>query len=185
MKKTIFVLSIALAALSSQAAYLNWQVGDLGTDYAGYTISSASVKAKDADGNVVDLRSYYLDAEESGWGAFTEVTSDTVPNSLTQYVADLGTYAAPGYSYYVELTNADGEKLYSTPIAYSTDQNSDYVKYTQSATTTAELKTPDTVNVWHNSGSAGYSPVPEPTSAILMLFGAAMLGLKRKNRSRA
>ncbi len=182
MKKAIFVLPIVLIALSSDAAYLNWQVGSLGEDYSGYNISAASVKAKDSDGNVYDVTSYYAASDDSGWGTYTQLQG--APNALTQYVADLGAYATEGYSYYVELTTDQGT-LYSDEIEWSNDSNSDYVKYTQAATTTAQLTTPEAVNVWHSGGTDGYSPVPEPTSAILMLFGAAVLGLKRKNRSRA
>ena len=183
MKKLLFVLSAVLAAFTSQAAYLFWQVGDLGD----VTADSGSLVAKDGSGVEYHLTSYYLaENPDTGESVWTEVSSDVnTANSATQFAADLGDNIGEGYTYYVEMKNGSTPVAWSDSIAYSEDSGSEFVKYTDNATSTASLSPAATANIWHSSGSAGYSPVPEPTSAILMLFGAAMLGLKRKNRSRA
>ncbi|MBR4476719.1 MAG: PEP-CTERM sorting domain-containing protein [Kiritimatiellae bacterium] len=48
----------------------------------------------------------------------------------------------------------------------------------ESYISTGTLSGVPTAQIWHG----GTVSVPEPTSAMLMLFGAAFLGLKRKNR---
>ena len=179
MKKVILGLSIAIASLSSHAAYLYWQVGDVGSTE---DVAKGIVWAQQGDGTPIQLTSYYLAADESGNAVWT-VATDGAQSSLTTYAADIGDKGPDsGYSYWVELSNSSGEVVAkSSTIA---DSSSDFASYTSGASSTATLPAAAAANVWHGGGEGGggYTPVPEPTSAILVLFGAAMLGLKRKQR---
>ena len=96
------------------------------------------------------------------------------------YAADISNHDS-GYSYYIELVNSNNEVI-GKSITPLTSSSPNYASYVNNGTTTANLTNIPTVNLnaWHGGS---FRAVPEPTSAILMLFGAAMLGLKRKNRS--
>ena len=181
MKKALFSLFVLMAAFSSQAAYLYWQVGNLtGID----DVTSGYAKATNGTGEPVTLTSYYLYQDEAGnleWKPYTDDANITV-SSETQFAAfiDESSNVGDGWSYYVELANDTETVARSTSIEYGSD---DYLAYTSAASSSAELPDAQSAETWHASGASGYTPVPEPTSAILMMFGMAFLGLKRKNRS--
>ena len=182
MKKALFILSIAIASLSSQAAYLYWQVGDV--EGLEDEVTGGALIAKDAAGNTYDVTSYFLyadpDTGETSWMAVDDTTVKT-QSGITQYAADISDYASSGYSYYVELSNESGATVArSDSIGYGTYE---YTSYTSAAESTTVLPSAASASIWHASGTGGYTPVPEPTSGLMLLLGAAMLGLKRKNRS--
>lgn len=182
MKKALFSLFVLIAAFSSQAAYLYWQVGDLsGIDS---DVTSGSVKATNGSGDPVTLTSYYLYQNGDGLLEWKVYTGNETVSSETQFAAYIDETQYGGssdWSYYVELANATETVARSSSIKYGSD---DYNAYTSAASSSTDLPDVANADTWH-AGSGGYTPVPEPTSGLLMLFGAAMLGLKRKNRSRA
>lgn len=174
MKKILLMAIVGVLAHASNAAYLYWQVSsdDLAgasaatSWYTGGSVNAARIY--DASGNWQST--IYLNGADIG---------DTagVPTS-TPYAIDVGTVTdGSSYSYYVELGNYANSAF--TAVARSATTP---VKYSSSGNTsiTTSLSDMTRVTPWH---AGSYSAVPEPTSAILMLFGAAMLGLKRKNRS--
>ena len=171
MKKLFIVLSVSLASLFANAAYLYWQVNP--EDYAGMDGANQVTGARLVS-DPGSVNSYY----PSSSGDWTQLSGNGVLGA--QYAADI-TSAGSSYSYYIELVNSSGDVIgkSSAPL---TSSSADYASYVNNGTTTADLANIPTVNLsaWHGGS---YSAVPEPTSAILMLFGAAMLGLKRKNRS--
>ena len=175
MKKVYILAATLLAVVSANASYLYWQVNEdsnvSGLD-TGVTYNSARVSVNDdSTGNIV-------------WSsAATDVNTESLSYPISAVntidVSAFSNYNS-GYSYYIELGNYDSVGGAFTGTAISTAQTyqalaGSYIH------TTANLSASDLVStqIWHG----GTYSVPEPTSAILMLFGAAMLGLKRKNRS--
>jgi hypothetical protein len=177
MKKILVSSVIAFCAMASQASYLAWQVGSgITADADGssepLSYNNANIYAvNDSSGEKTPLTSYL----QNGTVAGTDIAA---PMSAPLY-ADISGYSGDGYSYYIELSNYSqgGNNSYVastvTPVSYTELTGS----MTTSLPTAGSLAN---ISVWHGGS---YTAAPEPTSAILMLFGAAMLGLKRKNRS--
>lgn len=175
MKKILLMAIVGVLAHASNAAYLYWQVSSDDITAASdatswYTTGGGSVNAAriyDASGNLKST--IYLNGASIGDTA-------AVPTS-TPYAIDVGSSTDAGYSYYVELGNYASSTF--TAVARSATET---IHYTESGSTPITTTLQDVARVapWH---AGSYRAVPEPTSAILMLFGAAMLGLKRKNRS--
>ena len=177
MKKYIIAFCVGFVATAVNASYLYWQVDE--SNYSGlenYAEVAGARVAYNGSSSSGTLTSWYTAMNESsGESEWTQSAGSGVIGQL--YAADVSTYAGSGYSYYIELVNNAGNV-----VARSTNalvwNSSDYTTYTQNAATTAELPTSN-IEIWHGSP---YTAVPEPTSAILMMFGMAFLGLKRKNR---
>lgn len=179
MKKLLIVLSVSLASVFANAAYLYWQVDS--ADYVGMAGANEVAGARLVNGDSGStVTSYYLSYNDTTAEA-TWTASNEKGSLGTLYAANIGDNTGADYSYYIELVNSTGDVLgrSATPLVGGSD---DFVTYTSTGTTTSDLTHVPTANfsAWHGSP---YRAVPEPTSAILMLFGAAMLGLKRKNRS--
>ena len=172
MKRLLMIASAVLMSHVANAAYLYWQVDDSDVisynQYApdGYTLGAgayAMLKSSngttigntyDADGAVVDNKA-----------------------SINQsYYTDIGNGAA--FSYYVELYNSDNY-LIAKSLAIARG-DSDWTDAYSENLRTSDLSNIPTISVWH---AGGFTAVPEPTSGLMLLLGAAMLGLRRKNRS--
>ena len=175
MKKLFLTLGIVLAATLANASILYWQLDT--SDYTGDDAAYAVLNTTSGQSGTV----YGLRKNASGEFEAVEVTE--LQSGATYYIdtEDWGgdEYFSSDYSYYVELYNSAGN-----PIEYTGYQvkGDDFIQYADTGGTTdlGDID-PASVAVFH-SGS-NMTVVPEPTSAILMLFGAALLGLKRKNRS--
>lgn len=174
MKKILLMAIVGVLAHASNAAYLYWQVSsdDLSgasaatSWYTGGSVNAARIY--DASGNW--QKTIYLNGESIGDTAGVPTT--------TPYAIEIGTVTdGSSYSYYVELGNYASSIF--TAVARSATET---IQYNASGSTPITTTLQDVARVapWH---AGSYRAVPEPTSAILMLFGAAMLGLKRKNRS--
>lgn len=179
--KKILILSIALfcASLSANAAYLYWQVDDYSEP--GATWNAVSMYVYDKVNQTVlytepgKLTIYY---EDDG------VPSSTVVGASAgdKFYTDVTDYTDTSkYSYYVEYYNYNGTEASVLPSSKTKVAGgiiSDATPYDSVGSLTdlpgSSWATPAT-----------YTAVPEPTSGLMLLFGAAMLGLKRKNRSRA
>ena len=174
MKKILLMAIVGVLAHASNAAYLYWQVSseDIANAYDATSWYNGNVNAAqiyDANGNLQDT--IYLNGEEI-------VGSTAGVPTTPPYAIEIGTVTdGSSYSYYVELGNYASSAF--TPVARSATGT---IQYSSSGYTsiTTSLSDMTRVTPWH---AGSYRAVPEPTSAILMLFGAAMLGLKRKNRS--
>lgn len=170
MKKIVFGLIAALTVSGAQASYLAWQVGanEFGTSY-----DNANIYATDGVSTHL-LGSYWASSDPASDAAETDIAT---PMQAVAF-ADLKSYGTSSYSYYIELSNysQSGNEFVavsSPSVTYTDLMNEGSIIATLPSGTLANIQ------VWHPTT---YS-VPEPTSALLMLFGAAMLGLKRKNRS--
>ncbi len=161
MKKLIVVLGIAFAAISSQAAYLFWQVDDTytvgNTTYtAGSQYNAARLWGNSGSGNVL---LDYIGAPGSN-NAKLDVESFT--------------YNAEGAKYWVELVNYD-----SANDQANTVKTFDQFNYSQlsGAISTGALSVANMTALWNG---AQVMATPEPTSGLMVLLGMALLGLKRK-----
>ncbi len=171
MKKILLSSAIVLCAIASQASYLAWQVNSDDVADKSLVYNRASIYAINGNGRTL------LDS--------VDYRGVDVGNSIgapmdTPMFAVLGDdKIGDGYSYYIELSNytESGKSSFVAGMATPTPYKN------LSGNITSELPSSGNianVTAWHGGP---YTAAPEPTSAILMLFGAAMLGLKRKNRS--
>lgn len=168
MKKLFMAAVIGFIACSTQAAYLYWQVNTDDFKDAGIEADYARVVAVDGGGNetVLDMADKVTGETKTG-SSLTAVNLGTAVINLAQ-LADPGSY-----SFFIELVN------YSTSfdVVGKTTTNVAYADLVQRQF----IDVGDTMmipqaNVWHGTT---YS-VPEPTSAMLVMFGLGILALKRK-----
>ncbi len=175
MKRTIVCATVVLAAVAANASYLYWQVDDKTVQAYNQSVPSAY----QANGGAYAVLKSSENPLESytTYGAEGQVTGNKAPIG-SAYYSDLGDNGA-SYSYFVELYNSSGN-LIARSQSINSSSGDDRTSGYAASLRTSDLKSIPSVNIWHASN---FRAVPEPTSAILMLFGAAMLGLKRKNRS--
>lgn len=178
MKKLFLTLSVFAVSYMANAAYLYWQLDDTGVDetYTGVQISAKNGEA--SAGTVQIYGSVWSD--EAGDYVIGAIDSSQVQAGTT-YLIDESSINS-GYSYYIELVNSDtGKTVNDGATAIS---GSDFASWASSATVSSDLTdlAGGEIAVWHAS-TGGMSVIPEPTSGLMLLLGAAMLGLKRKNRS--
>jgi len=197
MKKVLFTLAAIAAAASVHASYLYWQIDGsepaltgegltAGVDYTGVRIFASN--------NNGDTKTYlnlgYADFDSDSFQPLGYAVSAPVGGML---LADVSDFSSGGYSFYVELINGDVSNWSGVDkvnvSAYQTSSfagqlvssgNSDPITYTglESKGFIGTDLSPVSMAVWHGGGS--YSPVPEPTSAMLVLIGLAGLALKRR-----
>ena len=178
MNKILLMLGVLLAATMANAAYLYWQVdsSDYGDNVTGanvyYSIDGGQTKTK--------LTTYGLDEDSGNLVAIDNPEADIL------YAIDMSDSDTwnNSYSYYIEVVNSTPSGPTSTYSEGITGGDL-LQRYTEAGGTTTASGLGDVASAnvvaWHG----GTQIVPEPTSGLLMLFGAAMLGLRRKNRSRA
>ena len=166
MKKVILTVATIASAFVSSASILYWQVNETDvSDFSGQYDTLRIVGTNDGLATTTIQDAYYV--TQSG------LTSTKTASTETEYYTNL----TEGFTYYIELMNSSAVVARSAGLAYN-----DSGTYIQTGTITSDLSsipTVSTVSFWHGSP---YTAVPEPTSAMLMLCGAAFLGLKRKNR---
>ena len=178
--KKITVASFALVcACVANAAYLNWQVDsassgltyDTSADkyyFNGNEVTGAKVVAQaDNGGARYDLTT---ESAVSGNTLSNPVGIATAVGSESLY-ANLSTYTE-GYSYYIELMSDNTTIAVSQGLTYS--DNLAVISQTLGGDA---VSGGSQLARW--SGGSAYA-VPEPTGALLVLIGAAMLGLKRR-----
>ena len=185
MKKLIVMLSIAGAAFMSHAAAVYWTCTNvyagndsdtvsgiayfLTTDMLAYEDAQA-LQGKGASAITAALGSAY--SYQGSAGAFGVGSSAAVAN------ATLGLSDATTYQAYLMIFDTaevtDSSKFYLTDVKSLT---------TMGGTSTSQVKwgtqktaTQSSAN-WSSAGA-----IPEPTSALLLLMGGAMLALRRKQK---
>ena len=108
-----------------------------------------------------------------GVGKFADVT-EGIAGPIWADVAD---YKDPAWSFMIELGNLDdsGDEDVWTPMAYSERATyEELARFIQRGETSDPPFTP-----W----TGGSYTVPEPTSGLLMLFGGALLALRRQRQA--
>ena len=178
--KLLTLLTSVLATLALNAGIMYWQLpanlyegtGDSATKIDSSTYAYAAILKADASGTpgqyVGTVQNQYVGAQS------TSATSLDMVNlsDLGKLGVDLGSDYS-GASYFVELYNASGDVAYQSSLISGSDLAA-YVDNVSSFNADWKL---------HNTFTApatGYTAAPEPTSGLLMLLGAALLGLRRR-----
>lgn len=167
MKKLLVIFAVAFAAMSSQAAYLYWQVMQNDNISAVETVMGSTW-------STAKLIAYDSSAKTS-----TSLSSATrrTTGTIEKYYYNIADFSDSKYSFYIELVNSTG-----TAIARS--NASSWQSYTQLES--EKMIVTDELEVTHATWNGGtYTATPEPTSALLMMLGFAGLALRRKQRSQA
>ena len=200
MKKIIFAMAVVAAAASTHASYLYWQIGSddiaAANTASGQTVQGVRIYAlNNTTGEQTFLKLGYADSGTDSFkyvdgtdgGANSYAVSAPVGGPL---LADVTSFASGDYSFYVELINNDVaawksnlSSAYGTAdfagqlVSSGTDDPITYTGLSDKGFIGNDLS-PVSMAVWH--GGAAYSSVPEPTSAMLVLFGLAGLALRRR-----
>ena len=175
-KLIALVCAVALAsAVSAQVLY--WQVNptvNIGGDTSalGSTWNYAALYAV-KDGTSEQLDSYMFNSDGTTVQS-TYVGKDYMGGEYPAY-ADFGGTDYAGYSFFIELVNkVDGSG--ATSIARSGSVS--YDKLGAALASSAEFNAQ-----WSSINALGsgltFTALPEPTSGLMLLVGAAMLGLRR------
>jgi len=177
MKKILVMLALAAGVFSAQASYLYWQLTGDESVPEGVEFTHAIVWATKGEfGSPTDTKGTAL---TSGVVLGSEVESvGTIVENWDapgqSYVIDVSTYSTEGYSFYIELKNYDSATaVYKTVGFLQGDTYANMV--THSYIDTGLSLTP--AAVWHGGT---YAATPEPTSAMMILFGLAGLALRRR-----
>ena len=153
MRRSLLTVLVMAFALVARADYLWWTVEE--SDYSG------TVKG--------DVSDYFLYAQDTA-GQATLIDALSANSGGTPKSIDLTAYAS-GYSFYIELVNYESSAY--TPVGQGTTAS--YVEL--AAHIASSLTEIPKVTVWHGGP---YHAVPEPTSAMLVMLGLALAGLKRR-----
>lgn len=191
MKRMFLMLAFLVGASTASASYLYWQLdtADLGSDIDVDNYKGVRVVCKDTSSgettycevysvvvNPVDGTASYIDTGYTDAyvldGSDPKMGEKGTAKGLTVMVDD-GT----SYSFMIELINYDEYDNYKDTYAQSQWETYDNLYNKGYVDTALTPVTP--LNVWHASG---FAVVPEPTSAMLMMVGLALVGLKRRNR---
>jgi len=157
MKKLFVLVALMVSAVSSQAAYLWWQIEnptvEEGKSWATANIYARNIKTGDKGDSLGTLDNIGGGYSALDWAGVTDKGAD--------------------YGYYIELMSSDNKLVGYT----SNSSEMTYTALVNQGMITASLDVVPTA-VWHG----GTISAPEPTSAMLMLLGVAGLSLRRKQR---
>lgn len=178
MKKLIVVLAAVALAAMSQAASVSWTVSNI---YKGNTTD----KALTTDGYMVYLvndatysRTDALSALEAGTldvSGKATVSSGLTADGKVNKTVDLGALADGSYTFYNVIVG-DGNALISGTVTATITSVGD----SQIQSFNAKTLSQNSAN-WKPAGG-GSGDIPEPTSGLLLLVGAGMLALRRKQK---
>lgn len=177
MRKLLIGFAAILASQFASAAYLYWQIDS--SDYDTVLPDAASVNAariyQSTDGGTSysQVNNIYFNATDIG---NTAGINPSAPYAIE--IADANMNSAQ-YMYYIELGNYAAASSAWTSYGWTGSYPQSASALYSSGYITSTLEGLAELKIWHG----GTVSVPEPTSAMLMLIGAAFLGLKRKNRS--
>ena len=193
MKKTLLLTMVLALAFSAKASYLIWQVNSSDASSIDgwnaaivYEVSGATSESITAwNGNKIDPMSganavgdnHLVTGTTLGSNIGSPVATMPAGVSVAADITDIS--GGNGYAYYIELVNYDFSANTINRVYARSDAQS-YTSLSGSITDSLSITTIANVTPWHGGN---YSAVPEPTSGLMLLLGAAMLGLRRKNRS--
>ena len=170
MKKIIIALAAIALAGATQAATFSWKLST-GSTYASMKVYAIAGTTSDAV--LAAFSSTTADNWTSAVSGITPVTSGSGSRGAAAGTIDGVADGGKLVFAIIDSSIADGNKYYVT-TAYTIP---DGATYTPPASGTA---TTFAVNLAGSGTFTATSPVPEPTSGILMLLGMAGLALRRR-----
>ena len=192
MKKLLFMLAAVVAAVSAQAAYVDWQYSvseakSGGTDWTSghtaYFLTAAAwdgiksdVTAAALSGAALDSSTFYLGASNKSSNFYSTGAGGSA--GVRQVEADTG-------NYYVILATADGYNVALNNVAITaySDPSGAGTGLTPGVTIPADKDNAIAgtgISYTPMSSGGGGGGVPEPTSGLLLALGGAMLALRRR-----
>ncbi|MCQ2391808.1 MAG: PEP-CTERM sorting domain-containing protein [Kiritimatiellae bacterium] len=164
MRKLLMLMVVALLGLASYGEVMYWQVGSSGTNVADDKWTMAQIHVT---GGATDT---YLNIwTNDGW-----VEAGALDKSAGGAYFDLTGFTSsdPAYSFVLELVN-DEYEVQGTSTAFSYAQ-----LQSQTGVVQASIDSIGPLN--YVSWNAGFVDIPEPTSGLMLLLGASLLALRRK-----
>jgi len=178
MKKLLTLAAVVMTAAITHAAAVGWTL--MGTSaYSGGTYDLFVIGLNGVTG-VDQITAMVAAATDVSSYAFANGTVAAAASSAATSSGKSITYSGSGtdtYSAFAVLWNSEGtEASYTSTasISLANDSNAKTFLFGNQATNLSNNK----FSV--GGGSGGGEPVPEPTSGLLMLIGAAGLALRRK-----
>lgn len=182
MKKLIVVLAITVSAAVAQAAAVQWTVTNIYKD--------STNKATTTDGFMVYLinDADYSQATAAAALAAGTLTADTISGKavassgltadgkVSKAGTDVGNLADGTYKFYNVIVG-DGNAVVGDTVTASIVS----VGTPSLGSFNAKTLTTNASN-WKSVTGGGSGDIPEPTSALLLLMGGAMLALRRKQK---
>jgi len=187
MRKMMIVLAAIAMASATHAAVVKWSTGAVklpgtttnmsGSNTALYFYAEnvadpwGSKTTSSGEGDAVT----YTVAASSGLSGTAYKTGNATITPSTTYVKDDTAYAAVIITY-----DANNDGKIGVGDYYMTGTGS--YKLEAEANTTKALTMGSWTQITASSGGGGDSGAPEPTSGLLLLVGAGILGLRRKQK---
>lgn len=168
MKKLFLAVVLTLVGVTVNAEAMYWQVGSWSynnVEESGGEWTMARIQVVNSDGTSLTPEAYLV---------MSDTTDTLLDKDATGAWFDLSNgdynYASAAYSFVLELVNDDLQ-------VQGTSARVNYSDIPASAKVTSF----DTVaGSSYTSWNAGSVTIPEPTSGLLMLLGASLLALRRR-----
>ena len=160
--KSLVAGTLLLAGASASAGTLYWQV----TSDTGATFDEAWIVAE----NKSNGEKNYIEGVGSDGQS---------PSSTALMQTDLNGYESDAYLFYVEMSNYNSANDEYSPVA--TGYKYSYDELVSSGYVAASPLDINKVTAAASAANFG-SPIPEPSSGLLLLIGGAMLALRRRRQ---
>lgn len=173
MRSILLAMAVmgAFAASAVEESYLYWMIDTTDGTAGQFTYDTVQIRAFetaagiDSEGTALTL--YYGNGNAAG----EYVGAGAATSGLSLY-AGLASTSGSSFSYVVELFN-DGAKVgRSGPLAFSDAMAKSYI-----STVSSYGGGVPAMGTW---SAGGFTAVPEPNSALLLILGCAALGLRRR-----
>ena len=178
MKKIILLAAVALSAMFASAASMDWKVVTGVTDLKVYIVSAL---ADDGFTSEADISNYLFGTEGNTATTKSNGRGSAAYKGSSGTVGGIADALEGSQSFYAVVVSADGK-------GYWAMQGSGEVYTTATEPVQGVVDMTSTVagsyTEWQTEQPVVPGPgenVPEPTSGLLMLIGAAGLALRRKN----
>jgi len=193
MKKVMFMLGAAAMACSVQAATFQW-----GTTDKSWGVATSALAAGLADGKTYGVGSANADtmnneiSSHSATWAYTLILTDALDSSKTATLSgSLTSFSSRKVKENLssDLVVAGKDLTYSLVFTGNVTDGNGKAWDVTSNTITGSWHVNDTGDIGLQTAAAsswstpaGSSPIPEPTSGLLLVVGGAMLALRRKQK---
>ena len=182
---------VGLSAFADDAGVLYWMVDDpaiVAPDGATYTIGSySSPTVKDGKGDAAQVNAIRVAAYGGGETIYLDMYegSELVPGMDVVEVMQPGSWAGPMWADLGKLGTDYQTFTFAIELGYMSDDGSQWsvlaVSDTETYASLAEfIHTAPAAFPKDLAWNPNSYAVPEPSGALLMLFGAALMALRRK-----